>query len=375
MIYFDNAATTKPSLEALESAEKFNKEYFFNPSALYREGINVSKEVKNAKNVILRSLGLSSDKFDVIFTASGTESDNTAIFCSVKRGCFVTDKGEHSAVYKSFLELKQQGKTVHFIDLLKSGEINKDLMYDYARHNIVDFVSIMHVNNETGAINDINEIAKKLKEINPSIIIHCDGVQAFGKIPYKMSDKIDFYSISAHKINALKGVGALIRKKRVNLTPLIFGGGQEDGLRSGTENVFGIKVFENATTNHYKNILLNFNLVSSINDYIRKNLNEEFYKILSTEEASPYILSISAIGIRGEVLMHCLEQEGIIVGNGSACSSRNRFSRVIEACGYNKEVLDGVIRLSFSSENTIEEAKTLVNTLNVLAKKLKGIMR
>ena len=187
--------------------------------------------------------------------------------------------------------------------------------------------------------------------------------------------KIDFYSISAHKINALKGVGALIRKKRVNLTPLIFGGGQEDGLRSGTENVFGIKVFENATTNHYKNILLNFNLVSSINDYIRKNLNEEFYKILSTEEASPYILSISAIGIRGEVLMHCLEQEGIIVGNGSACSSRNRFSRVIEACGYNKEVLDGVIRLSFSSENTIEEAKTVVNTLNVLAKKLKGIMR
>ena len=375
MIYFDNAATTKPSLEALDSAEKFNKEFYFNPSALYREGINVSKEIKNVKNVILRSLGVSSDKYDVIFTASGTESDNTAIFCSVKRGCFVTDKGEHSAVYKSFLELKQQGKTIQFIDLLKSGEINKDLLYDYVRHNEVDFVSIMHVNNETGAINDINEISNKLKEINPKIIIHCDGVQAFGKIPYRMSDKIDFYSISAHKINALKGVGALIRKKRVPISPLIHGGGQEDGLRSGTENVFGIKVFETAIISHYKNISENFNIVKEINDYIRNNLDKNYFNILSTENASPYILSISAIGLKGEVMMHCLEQEEIIVGNGSACSSKNRFSRVIEACGYSKDILDGVIRLSFSYENTIDEAKIVVNTLNVLAKKLKGIMR
>lgn len=375
MIYFDNAATTKPSIEALDCAEKFNKEFYFNPSALYREGVNISKEIKNVKNVILRSLGVSSDKYDVIFTASGTESDNTAIFCSVKRGCFVTDKGEHSAVYKSFLELKQQGKTIQFIDLLKSGEINKDLLYDYVRHNEVDFVSIMHVNNETGAINDINEISNKLKEINPKIIIHCDGVQAFGKIPYRMSDKIDFYSISAHKINALKGVGALIRKKRVPISPLVYGGGQEDGLRSGTENVFGIKVFESAILNHYKNILANFNIVKEINDYIRNNLDKNYFNILSTENASPYILSISAIGLKGEVMMHCLEQEEIIVGNGSACSSKNRFSRVIEACGYSKDILDGVIRLSFSYENTIDEAKIVVNTLNVLAKKLKGIMR
>lgn len=375
MIYFDNAATTKPSLEAIVSAEKFNKEFYFNPSALYREGINVSKEIKNVKNVILRSLGVSSDKYDVIFTASGTESDNTAIFCSVKRGCFVTDKGEHSAVYKSFLELKQQGKIIQFIDLLKSGEINKDLLYDYVRHNEVDFVSIMHVNNETGAINDINEISNKLKEINPKIIIHCDGVQAFGKIPYRMSDKIDFYSISAHKINALKGVGALIRKKRVPMSPLVHGGGQEDGLRSGTENVFGIKVFETAIISHYKNISDNFNIVKEINNYIRNNLDKNYFNVLSTENASPYILSISAIGLKGEVVMHCLEQEEIIVGNGSACSSRNRFSRVIEACGYSKDILDGVIRLSFSYENTIDEAKIVVSTLNALAKKLKGIMR
>ena len=375
MIYFDNAATTKPSIEALESAEKFNKDYFFNPSALYREGINIAKEIKNAKNVILRSLGLSSDKYDVVFTASGTESDNTAIFCSVKRGCFVTDKGEHSAVYKSFLELKQQGKNVNFIDLQKNGEINSDLLYDYVRHNAVDFVSIMHVNNETGAINDINKIAEKLKELNSNIIVHCDGVQAFGKIPFKMSDKIDFYSISAHKINALKGVGALIRKKKVNLVPLIHGGGQEDGFRSGTENVFGIKVFENATINHYKNILLNFESVKKINEYLRNNLDKQYFNIISSENSSPYILSISAIGLKGEVLMHCLENEGIIVGNGSACSSRNRYSRVIEACGYNREILEGVIRLSFSAENTLEEAKIVVNALNTTAKKLKGIMR
>lgn len=375
MIYLDNAATTKPSIEALKFAEKFNNEMFFNPSALYREGLAVSKEIKTSKNNILRCIGLSPDKYDVIYTASGSESDNTAIFCSVKRGCFVTDKGEHSAVHKCFLELKQQGKIVEFIDLEKNGSISKEKLYNYVGHNAVDFVSIMHVNNETGAINDVNEIAKELKKINSKIVFHCDGVQAFGKIPFKMNEYIDFYSVSAHKINALKGVGALIKKKKVNLTPLIYGGGQEDGYRSGTENLLGIKVFEYCAIKHYENLRNNFDLVKSINEYFRSNLDKDYFEIISLKSDSPYILSISAKGIKGEVLMHCLEDEGVIVGNGSACSSRNRFSRVIEACGYNKDILDGVIRLSFSHENTLDEAKSVVGILNKIIRKLKGIMR
>lgn len=375
MIYLDNAATTKPSLSALEKADKFNKDLFFNPSALYREGLLSSKEIKLAKENVLRYLGLSVDKYEVIFTSCGSESDNAAILNCGKKSAYLTDKGEHAAVYKSFLELKNKGNTVVFIDLNKNGSINEDLLYDYVRHNNIEFVSIMHVNNETGAINDINNIAKKIKAINPKIIFHSDGVQAFGKLQSRLSDSIDLYSISAHKVNALKGVGALIKKKSVNISPIIFGGGQENGFRSGTENLFGIKVFDYACKEHFDNIKDNYTKVTLLNQHVRENIDKGLFEIISDENCSPYILSISAKGLRGEVVMHTLETEGIIVGNGSACSSKNRYSRVIEACGYKNEVLDGVIRISFSPENTIDEIKVATNKLNKIAFKLKGIMK
>lgn len=374
LIYFDNAATTKPNENALKNAEKFNNEMFFNPSALYREGLNVSYEIKGSREFILKCLGASSTNFEVIFTSGGSESDNMAIFGCVKRGVFVTDKGEHSAVYKSFLELKNKGQVVEFINLNKDGSVNEQELYNYVKNNRVDFVSIMHVNNETGAINDINKISKNIKAINNKIIFHSDGVQAFGKIPYRLSEFIDFYSISAHKNNALKGVGALIKRKKVNLSPIIFGGGQENGLRSGTENVFGIKVFEYALKEKFENLSLNYENVNVIKNYVIDNLDKEIYKIISGENSSPYILSVSAVGLKGEVLMHILEQENIIVGNGSACSAKNKYSRIVESCGYDKNVLEGVIRISFSCENTIEQAKILVESLNKNGKKLKGII-
>ena len=182
------------------------------------------------------------------------------------------------------------------------------------------------------------------------------------------------YSISAHKINGLKGVGALIKRKNVNLTPLIYGGGQENGLRSGTENVFGIKVFEYVIKEHFENIKANYSKVSEMNNYVRENVDKEIFHVISSENASPYVLSISAKNLRGEVIMHSLEEYGIIVGNGSACSSKNRFSRVIEACGYKKDILDGVIRLSFSHDTELNDVMFATQCLNVVAKKLKGIM-
>ena len=371
MIYFDNAATTMPSNEALCQAKKFNSEMFFNPSSLYSGGLNCAKEIKCAKDSVLKNLGTTSH--EVIFTSCGSESDNMAIFCAVRRGVFVTDKGEHSAVYKSFLELKNRGFDVEFIDLNQDGTVNTDKLFEFVKSNRVDFVSIMHVNNETGGINDINLIAKTIKSINKNIIFHSDGVQAYGKIPYKLCNEIDLYSISAHKINALKGVGALIKRKSLNVKPLIFGGGQENGLRSGTENVFGIKVFEYAGQQKYLNLNQNFNKVLEIKNYIINNLDKQLFKIISGENSSPYILSISAVGLRGEVVMHSIENE-VIVGNGSACSSKNRFSRVIEACGYSSDVLDGVIRLSFCQDNTLDEAMFVTDLLNKTAKKLKGII-
>ncbi len=372
MIYLDNAATTKPSKIALEKASVFNDERFYNPSTLYSGGLNSAREIKQAKESILKNLGATN--YEVIFTSCGSESDNMAIFCSVKRGVFITSKGEHSAVYKSFLELKNRGLAVDFIDLNKDGSIDTEKLYAYIQNTNVDFLSLVHVSNETGVINDVNEIAKKVKSINKKIIFHVDGVQAYGKIPYRLSNDIDFYSISAHKINALKGVGALIRKKGVNLSPLIFGGGQENGLRSGTENLFGIKVFEYAGVEKYCNIKENFQKVLEIKEVFINGLDKTIFTLISPENSSPYILTVSAKGLRGEVLMHSLEGEGIIIGNGSACSSKNRYSRVIEACGYKSDILDGVIRLSFSSENTVDEAELAVQKLNSVAKKLKGIM-
>ncbi len=373
MIYFDNAATTKPSSLALQKASIFNQEQFYNPSTLYSGGLNSAREIKVAKENIMKNIGATN--CDVIFTSCGSESDNMAIFCSVKRGLFVTSRGEHSAVYKSFLELKNRGLSVEFIDLNKGGDVNSDKLYDFISNNKVEFVSLVHVNNETGAINNVNEIAKKIKQINRKTIFHVDGVQAYGKIPFKLSQDIDFYSISAHKVNGLKGVGALICRKGVNLSPLIFGGGQEKGLRSGTENLFGIKVFEYASQEKYSLLNENFDKVSQIKQRIIDGLDNELFTLISSENSSPYILTISAKGVRGEVIMHSLELEELIIGNGSACSSKNRYSRVIEACGYPNDILDGVIRLSFTAENTLEQAEIAVNKLNRVVKKLKGIMR
>ena len=340
---------------------------------MYSGGLNCAREIRSAKENLLKKL--SSTAHELIFTSCGSESDNQAIFCSVKRGVFLTTKGEHSAVYKSFLELKNRGVTVEFVDLNPDGTVNKDKLLETVKNSQVAFVSIVHVNNETGGVNDVNGLAKSIKSINKSIIFHVDGVQAFGKIPYKISSDIDLYSISAHKINAIKGVGALIKKKGVNLSPLIYGGGQENGLRSGTENVFGIKVFEYAADEKYNNIKENYSKILELKNTILANLNKNLFKIISGENSSPYILTISALGLRGEVVMHSLETEGVVVGNGSACSSKNRYSRVIEACGYSADVLDGVIRLSFSPDNTFEEGVLVAKLLNNTVEKLKGILK
>ncbi len=372
MIYLDNAATTKPSKLAIKNASRFNEEDFFNPSALYHGGLLNSKEIKVAKESILQNLHATN--CEVIFTSCGTESDNTAIFCSVKRGGYLTSNGEHSAVYKSFLTLKERGNMVYFAPLNKDGSVNTEALYSLVKDNRVDFVSIMHVNNETGAINDINKIATKIKEINPKIIFHSDGVQAYGKIPFVLGDKIDFYSISAHKINALKGVGALVKRKKVNLAPYIIGGGQENGLRSGTENLFGIKVFEYAGIEHYQKLKQNFEYVNYLKKLVIDGIDKQNTQIISGENSSPYILTVSAVGLRGEVVTHMLEEKGIYVGNGSACSSKNRYSRVIEACGYDKNLLDGVIRISFSHENTQDEIEIFIKEFNMAIKTLKGIM-
>ena len=374
MIYLDNAATSKPLMQCVENAEKYLLREYYNPSALYAEGYNLHLELKEARRKILSFIADESN-FSLTFTSGGTEADNQAIFCGGKRGNIVTTLGEHSAVFSSAEELKQRGTEVRFANLNSDGSVNTEHLLSLIDDK-TSLVSVIHVNNETGAINDIFKISEKVKNKNKYALFHSDGVQAFGKIAFKLTKNIDLYSVSAHKIGGLKGCGALIKRKNLVIKPFIFGGGQEQGLRSGTENVFAIKCFGDASENAYERINESYEKVKRLNDVLRSLLDRDIFKILSYEEASPYILAVSAIGLRGETILHEADENGLIIGTGAACSSnaKKRFSRVVLACGADEKTADGVRRLSFSSENTMSEIKTAAEILNNIVKNRLNIM-
>ena len=375
MIYLDNAATTKPDCECLKKAEKYLTEYFYNPSALYAEGYALHRELEETRKNILNLIANDAN-FEIIFTSCGSEADNHALFCGGKRGNVVTTLGEHSAIISTANELKQRGIEVRFAPLNSDGSVNVDELLKLVDSK-TSLVSVIHVNNETGAINDVNAIAKRVKSINGSTLFHSDGVQAFGKIPFRLAKEIDLYSISAHKINALKGCGALIKRKNLVLKPFIFGGGQEKGLRSGTENVFGIKVFEYASQKKYANLQENFERVKGLKQRLIDFLDKDLFKIVSKDNSSPYILSVIALSVRGEIILHEVNDKGLIIGTGSACSSneKKRYSRVILACGIEEKLADGVLRLSFSTDTTLEEIEEAAKILNETVRNRMEIMK
>ena len=374
MIYFDNAATTKPDEKSLKQAEKYLLQEFYNPSALYAEGHRINLELKQAASSIVAQIA-DANNYAAIFTSGGTEADNQAIFCGGKRGNIVTTLGEHSAIYSAVNEIKQRGIEVRFARLNGDGTVDIEHLLSLIDAK-TSLVSVIHVNNETGAINDIFEIAKRVKERNKYTLFHSDGVQAYGKIPFRLSLDIDLYSIGSHKIGGIKGCGALIKKKNLVLKPLIYGGGQQQGLRSGTENIFGIKFFEYASINRYAELKENFVKAQEINNLMRSQLDSTLFKIISPLNGSPYILAVSAVGLRGETIMHEADDAGLIIGTGSACSSNanKRYSRVILACGYCENIAEGVLRLSFSPENTLDEAQEAVEILNSIVKHRKEVM-
>ena len=374
MIYFDNAATTKPDENSLKQAEKYLLQDFYNPSALYVEGHRINLDLKQSAINILSPIA-EANNFSVIFTSCGTEADNQAIFCGGKRGNIVTTLGEHSAIYSAVNEIKQRGIEVRFSNLNSDGSVDIEHLLSLIDAK-TSLVSVIHVNNETGAINDIAQIARQVKEKNQYTLFHSDGVQAYGKIPFRLTSDIDLYSIGAHKIGGIKGCGALIKRKNLVLKPFIYGGGQQQGLRSGTENIFGIKCFEYAAANRYAELKENYEKVKIINELIGAGLDKDLFKIISPTDGSPYILTVSAVGLRGETIMHEADDNGLIIGTGSACSSNanKRFSRVILACGFDENIADGVLRLSFSPENTLNEAQEAIEILNRIVKHRKEVM-
>ena len=376
MIYLDNAATTKPSLTAFERAKVYVTEKFYNPSGMYQEGFSLQGELKKARSVLLSKIA-DENAFELIFTSCGTESDNQAIFSFARRGNAVTTMGEHSAVAMAFQELKTRGLAEpRFAPLQADGRVDVEKLLTLVDDK-TSFVSVMHVNNEIGSVNDVNGIAKLVKQKNPRVIFHVDGVQAYGKIPYKLSKDIDLYALSAHKIGGLKGVGALIKRKNLVLPAYLIGGGQESGRRSGTENVFGIMHFSYAAEEKFTTLKSDYERLTSYRERLWTGLDHDVYTRISPQEGTPYILTISAKGLRGEILLHMANDKGLIVGTGSACSSnaKNRYSKVVLACGYDEKVADGVLRLSFSPETTQDEIHQAIDILNEIGRDLRRRMK
>ena len=369
MIYLDNAATTRPDPAALGRAQRFATENFFNPSASYGGGFAVSSEIAAARESLLKSIA-DPARFELIFTSGGTEADNQAIFSAAKRGNAVTTAGEHAAVERAFNELKNRGVEPRFAPVDRYGAVEAEALLDLIDEKTT-LVSVIHVNNETGAVNDIATLAKRVKQKYPRCLFMSDGVQAYGKIPVRLTQDIDLYSFSAHKIGALKGTGALVKRKDLALAPLIHGGGQEGTLRSGTENVLGILDFAYAAERKFSAFAADAKRLAGYREMLWDLLDHALLTRLSPENGSPYILTVSAEGMRGEVLSRMLWEKGVVVGTGSACSSKHRFSRVLQACGLKESVLDGVLRISFSPETTEEEIQLAAKAINAAVKEFK----
>ena len=369
MIYLDNTATTKLSEKAAEVYLKYACEDFFNPSAIYDKGSNVHSCIVCAKQVIAKALG-TSFKDNIIFTGSATEANNLAIMGSYRKnfGKMLFSYAEHPSVYNVAEKLKLMGANVEFINLQPSGEIDYLDLENKLDEN-VSFISVMAVCNENGAVNNLRKISELKNKYCPNAIFHSDGVQAFGKIKINVDYfGVDLFTISGHKVFGPKGIGALYVKNKTILNPVIYGGGQEYNLRSGTENVPAIMALKTAVEN-FGNLKENEHKVAEVKDVFLAELKGINAKINSCH--LPYTLSLSFNGVNGETLVHMMEQRQIYISRGSACSSKKAGNRILEKMGLKPDEILGSVRVSFSNRTTLEEAKTAGKTLKECYVKLK----
>lgn len=374
IFYLDNAATTKMFDEVKERASKFLCEDFFNPSAVYKQSVDVKREVENARGFLLDCLGASHDD-KLIFTGSATEANNTVIFSqrnfAGKRYLF--GAGEHPSVKECAKQLEMKGYKVEFIPLDKSGRVDEEKFKQMLGSDVA-FVSVQHVSNETGAVNNIKKLVTLAKRANKDVRFHSDGVQAFMKFPIDVTDLgVDYYTISAHKIGGMKGVGALYVKKGTKVNTLIFGGGQENGLRSGTENVFGIASFAYAAEKVRKEQKQNFEKVKKMREELLLAFKENGIEyVIHGESGVPHTMNIMLEkSIRGETLVHALEKRGVLLSTGSACSATKHFNSTLEAMGVpNSEILASV-RISISPYMDFD-AKLIAKIVKEEIDKLKG---
>jgi len=365
MIYLDNASTTKPS-DAAKKAVLEAMEHFGNPSSLHGLGIEGEKIIEKSRASIAAKLG--ADKKKVFFTSGGTEANNTAIFgvarALKKRGNrIITSQIEHPSVLESFRALENEGFDVVYLPADKNGRVNL-LEAENAINDKTALVSIMYINNETGIIQPVKEISTILKRKSTFGLFHTDAVQAFCKADCsKQATGADLISISSHKIHGPKGAGALYCDA-TRIVPLIYGGSQQSGIRPGTENVPGIAGFGAAADENFENCDILYDTLKSgitglISD-VKINGNSEY--------ASKYVLNVSFLGIKAEVLLHTLENYGIYVSTGSACSSHKpEPSHVLTAMGCSAEETGGAVRFSFDSSLTVQDME---KTAEILSKEV-----
>ncbi|MGV8145579.1 MAG: cysteine desulfurase family protein [Alkaliphilus sp.] len=370
-IYLDNAATTKPIKEVIDAQIRAMEHLYGNPSSLHRKGIEIEKEIKKVRKIVAKSMGCTDS--EIYFTSGGTESNNLSIqgiakVHFMKGAHLITTNIEHPSVLNVFKKLEKEGFIVTYLSADKSGSVSPVQVLEAITEKTV-LISIMHVNNETGRILPIQKIGRSIKKVNPSIVFHVDATQSYGKLIFDVDDcLIDSLSISGHKIHASKGIGVLYLRKGIKIIPIYAGGGQEKEIRPGTENSPAIIGLGEAVKSCFSAQQTSCSAVSILKkhliDGVRNTISTTIVSGGIDDGFSPYIINISFLGVKSEVLLHSLEQDGIFVATGSACSSsRKKQSHVLSAMGLKELQIDSTIRFSFSRENTIEEIDYVIERL------------
>ncbi|MBH1939762.1 cysteine desulfurase [Mobilitalea sibirica] len=384
-VYLDNSATTKVTEKVRDKMIQVLYEDYGNPSSKHIMGMKAEQYMKEAADIIASTLKV--DSKELIFTSGGTEANNLALIgtalANKRRGRhIITTRIEHPSVHQPLIYLEQLGYEISFIPVDKSGKIIKEKLYELVKEETL-LVSIMYVNNEIGAVQDIPEIIRELRQRKKDILIHIDGVQAFGK--YRIHPKregIDLFTFSGHKIHGPKGSGVLYVSDKVKLNPMVFGGGHQRGRRSGTENVPAIAGIGQAVSELYEDFDHKINKmyelkqtflreVSRLEDVTVNGLVAECtddFDMEQLKKTAPHIMSVSFQGVKSEVFLHALEDRGIYVSSGSACSSHHpQPSVTLTAIGLPKDLMDATLRFSMSDKTTMEEIQyTLANIKELL---------
>ena len=378
LIYLDNSATTKVRDEVLKEVIDANENYYGNPSSLHRMGLMVEKKIEEARESSAKLIGAKAE--EIYFTGGGTESNNIAIFGHLsslnKHNNIITTKIEHPSVFNVFKQFEDKC-SVKYLGTDENGKINTQDLDDMVDDKTL-LVSIMHVNNEIGTVQELNEITSVIKDKNKNARLHVDAVQSYGKIKIDVrKTPIDTLTFSSHKIHGPKGVGGLYIRHPLKMAPLIFGGGQERGIRSGTENTSGIIGFGKACELMFNSFDDEVKRLCHLKDIYMKRLKEEIedIKFNNPKDGAPHIINVSFKNVPGEVLVHYLEGKDIYVSTGSACSSKARDNRILEAIKLDKEYREGAIRISLGYFNTFDEVEYVIDNIKQSVKDIRSITK